>query len=91
MPRSDPKRWQSSAIGVVALDGLRLADHLVDELGERRGRINRDAVLRGVLSGAIQTHDEGAFRRVCAELVFRQLIESPVQSLGINLGRGLVK
>jgi hypothetical protein len=28
---------------------------------------------------------------VCAELVFRQLIESPVQSLGINLGRGLVK
>jgi len=58
---------------------------------ERRGRINRDAVLRGVLSGAIQTHDEGAFRRVCAELVFRQLIESPVQSLGINLGRGLVK
>jgi hypothetical protein len=70
MPRGDPKRWQSSGIGVVALDGLRLADHLVDDLGGRRGRINRDAVLRGVFSGAMQTHDEGAFRRVCAELVF---------------------
>jgi len=72
-------------IGVVALDGLRLADRLVDDLGERRGRVNRDAVLRGVFSGAMQTHDEGAFRRACAELVFRQLIESPVQSLRINL------
>jgi hypothetical protein len=85
MPRSGPKRWQSSGIGVVVLDGLRLADHLVDDLGERRGRINRDAVLRSVFSGAMRTHDEAAFRRVCAELVFRQLSSLRFR-VGLRLG-----
>jgi hypothetical protein len=56
MPRSgDSERWRSSGMGVVAVDAIRLADDLVDDLGERRGGINRDAVLRDVLFGAMQT------------------------------------
>jgi hypothetical protein len=60
-------------------------EDLVDDVSERCGGVDQDAVLRGVFFGSMQAHDELAFRLLCAELVFRPLIESPVQSVQIDL------
>ena len=51
-----------------------MAEDLVDDVGERCGGVDRDAVLGGVFFGSMQPHDQIAFRLPCPELVFWSLI-----------------
>jgi hypothetical protein len=61
------------------------ADDLVDDLSERRGGVDDDAVRRSVFFGAMQTPDEVALDLPRPELVVPTLIESPVQRLQVDV------
>ena len=53
---------------------------LVDNVLDRRGRVDDDAVLRDVFLRLMPLHDEVAFRRhSAAPLVVRSLVEPPMQ------------
>jgi hypothetical protein len=68
----------------VGVDCFGLANDVVNDVRKRCGGVDRDAV-RDVFSASMQSHDEIAFRLLCAPFVFRALIESLFQCLEIYL------